>query len=611
MRSSRIHRSLTIFALAGGAAGGTAFAQVTGPSTQQTPQFVATMPAAGVEFYSIASNGNGASNPDESFPRLNGPAPYRLVGLPDGTGAFRTAQDIAEGTFTWLVNHEAGSAVGIVRDHGSRGAFVSLWRVRTDPGSANHLEVVGAQDLIQQVKLWNVNTNQYDTYNAGNPMPTYAGNVLGSGPDPNQNGFGRFCSADLADVSAFKFGKSGTDARIFLTGEENGASGRAFANIASGPEAGTTYELPRLGDYSWENAVACPFPQAKTVVIGLDDSTPGQVYVYIGTKQGTGTEVERAGLTNGTKFGIVVADVTVNAGQPVEDRVNGLGNAASGPVFTKPFTMFNLGDLTNVTGAQLQTLSDTNGVVNWLRPEDGAWDRVDQSKFYFVTTDSFTGNSRLWMLDFTDITQPELGGVVTMLLDGSIPGSAAGGWATGTGITDARMMDNICMTHNNQVLIQEDVGNNARLGRIWMYDAVADSMTEIAQADPARYLSGGAVFVTQDEESSGIIDAWDIIGPGWFLLDNQGHYSIPGELVEGGQLLAVYIPATIPAGFACYANCDGSTVAPVLNVNDFICFQQLYAAGSSRANCDNSTVAPVLNVNDFICFQQVFASGCR
>ena len=64
-------------------------------------------------------------------------------------------------------------------------------------------------------------------------------------------------------------------------------------------------------------------------------------------------------------------------------------------------------------------------------------------------------------------------------------------------------------------------------------------------------------------------------------------------------------------GAACYPNCDNSTAAPILNVNDFICFQQKFAGGDSYANCDGSTAAPVLNVNDFICFQQKFASGCR
>lgn len=61
---------------------------------------------------------------------------------------------------------------------------------------------------------------------------------------------------------------------------------------------------------------------------------------------------------------------------------------------------------------------------------------------------------------------------------------------------------------------------------------------------------------------------------------------------------------------ACYANCDASTVPPVLNVNDFVCFQTRFAAGDSDANCDGSTAPPVLNVNDFICFQARFAAGC-
>ena len=60
----------------------------------------------------------------------------------------------------------------------------------------------------------------------------------------------------------------------------------------------------------------------------------------------------------------------------------------------------------------------------------------------------------------------------------------------------------------------------------------------------------------------------------------------------------------------CYANCDGSTATPVLNINDFICFQSRFAAGEPAANCDQSTSTPVLNVNDFICFQQRFATGC-
>jgi len=60
----------------------------------------------------------------------------------------------------------------------------------------------------------------------------------------------------------------------------------------------------------------------------------------------------------------------------------------------------------------------------------------------------------------------------------------------------------------------------------------------------------------------------------------------------------------------CYANCDGSTIAPILNVVDFQCFLNRYAAGDPYANCDRSTVAPVLNVSDFQCFMNKYAQGC-
>jgi hypothetical protein len=61
---------------------------------------------------------------------------------------------------------------------------------------------------------------------------------------------------------------------------------------------------------------------------------------------------------------------------------------------------------------------------------------------------------------------------------------------------------------------------------------------------------------------------------------------------------------------ACYANCDGSTIAPILNVSDFSCFLNRFAAGDSYANCDGSTIQPVLNVADFSCFLNRFAAGC-
>jgi hypothetical protein len=79
---------------------------------------------------------------------------------------------------------------------------------------------------------------------------------------------------------------------------------------------------------------------------------------------------------------------------------------------------------------------------------------------------------------------------------------------------------------------------------------------------------------------------------------------------EGGYIHMDDLEYQVGGG-GCYPNCDGSTTTPVLNVQDFTCFLQRYAAGEGYANCDQSTQAPTLNVQDFTCFLQRYAAGCN
>jgi hypothetical protein len=62
--------------------------------------------------------------------------------------------------------------------------------------------------------------------------------------------------------------------------------------------------------------------------------------------------------------------------------------------------------------------------------------------------------------------------------------------------------------------------------------------------------------------------------------------------------------------YPCYADCASGGPPPRLNVADFTCFLQRFAAGAPYCNCDGSTTPPVLNVGDFTCFLQRFAAGC-
>jgi hypothetical protein len=449
----------------------------TGPSTSNTPYLLPT--TTGAEFTSILT----------ATESING---YMMAGLPDGLGAF----DNGDGTFTVLMNHEMGNSVGAIHAHGVRGAFVSKWVI-----NKSDLSVVSGADLIQNVNLWN--GSGYTPYNTTSPQPL---------------GFSRFCSADLPAVSAFFNASSGlgTQERIFMNGEENGSEGRALAHIATGVNAGTTYELPALGKLSFENSVASPASGDKTVVAGTDDSTPGQVYIYIGNKTATGNEIEKAGLTNGKLFGVSVAGLFTETSSSV-------------PSPGTTFSLIDLGDVKNLTGTQLNTNSNNAGVTTFLRPEDSAWDPSSPNDFYFVTTNAFTSPSRMWRLRFTDIHNPELGGTITAVLDGT---------------EGQKMLDNITIDHYGHVLLVEDVGGNAHLGKTWQYTIATDEFKQVGTHDETRFLIGSSNFLTQDEEASGIIDVQEILGKGMFLTVDQAHYSIPGDAVEGGQLLAFYNPDT-------------------------------------------------------------------
>ncbi|MDI1234097.1 MAG: esterase-like activity of phytase family protein [bacterium] len=444
------------------------------PSSSQTPYLEGI--AAGVKTNALLTVGDA----------ING---YKMVGIPDGLGAY----DNNNGTFTLLMNHELSNSVGITRAHGSKGAFVSKWVI-----NKSTLAVVSGSDLITKVKIWSAGAYKDST-----------------------TSFNRFCSADLPPVSAFYNAATGlgTQERIFMNGEESGSEGRAFGHIATGANAGTTYELPYLGKFSWENSIASPFASNKTMVAGTDDATPGQVYFYIGTKTNTGTEIEKAGLSGGKLFGVKVTGLTTE----VSTSIPSAGTA---------FTLFDLGQVQNTTGAALNTASGAAGVTTFLRPEDGAWDPSNPNDFYFATTNSFTAPSRLWRLRFTDIANPENGGTITAVLDGT---------------EGPKMIDNIGFDKFGHIMLQEDVGNNVHIGKIWQYTIATDAIKLIAQHDANRFIIGGSSYLTQDEESSGILDMQDILGAGMFIYADQAHYGTTTELVEGGQLLTLYNPDTYNA----------------------------------------------------------------
>jgi hypothetical protein len=106
---------------------------------------------------------------------------------------------------------------------------------------------------------------------------------------------------------------------------------------------------------------------------------------------------------------------------------------------------------------------------------------------------------------------------------------------------------------------------------------------------------------------------------GWEFSVPVARVRVIGNYPGGGYVQMDDMEYDSAGGTVCYANCDGSTVAPLLNVDDFTCFINEFAAAQALpheqqvthyANCDSSSIVPALNVDDFTCFINAFATGC-
>jgi hypothetical protein len=477
-----------------------------GPSTSTPPYVQPLVP--GIEITSILTTGDFVGS-------------YKMGGIPDGLGAY----DNEDGTVTVLMNHEifanASGPLGLVRAHGGKGAYVSSYVIEKKT-----LRVLSGEDLMKEV---------FQQAADGSWVP-----VPATGANGKTSSFARFCSADLAPRQAFFHRGKGTPHRIYLNGEESGPTyQRGVAHVATGPDRGKSYVLPWAvsANASWENFLANPHSGDRTVVIGNSDGGTNGIYVYVGTKSKTGNEVERAGLVGGALYRVAVS------GKAAENR-----NADAGLGLTLNTRGNYEGPFTLVAGPDVANAASTR----FLRPEDGAWDKKNHNRYFFVTTDQMdaakdgnansdipagqVGRSRLWALNFVDSSQPELGGTIEMLLDGT---SAKG---------DYQMFDNIAVNDDGTLIMLEDVGNNKHNGKVWQFNPATGSMVKIAGFDPALFGDLGAPgTITKDEETSGVIDLTEILERdddrvyNLFVAQNHALSGDP-ETVEGGQLMLMSLP---------------------------------------------------------------------
>jgi predicted outer membrane repeat protein len=124
------------------------------------------------------------------------------------------------------------------------------------------------------------------------------------------------------------------------------------------------------------------------------------------------------------------------------------------------------------------------------------------------------------------------------------------------------------------------------------------------------------------DRNSPLIDAGDSFAFALFLppavardLDNNPRFAddpgTPDTGIAPAGVAVVDIGSYEFQGSSCAADCDWSTGLGVLDIFDFLCFQNAFVKGDPLAcDCDTSTGLGVCDISDFLCFQNAFAQGC-
>ncbi len=411
-------------------------------------------------------------------------------------------------------------------------------------------------------------------------MNQNSGGILsGSDAIPSSANYQRFCSSFLAGAA------EGFDREILFTNEEAtdfvNRTGLAWPAPTSEPPAeqagvvvaldiksGEYRSIYGMGRHNHENSVAIPGYEDLVVLSGDDtfNAPSSQVYSYIAP--------DTDAIWNDT------GELWAFVG---EAGYNDYGDLALGDDISGSFIPVPRAIAVGPQGP-LETWSNANNVFQFIRIEDIAYDRTDSHIVYMADTgepravrDATTGrlrrasggtngpfpNGRIFRFVLND-ADPTVVDSLSILIDADLGGYANAGVI--------HQPDNIETTAGS-LLIQEDPGghnqNPAAAGypafptatnaRVWRYDFATGDLTQVLEVDQSldgnpAYDVGSVMAGKGGWESSGIIDASSIWGPGWFLVDIQagslileteagflGPRAVTFER-EGGQLLRVYIP---------------------------------------------------------------------
>jgi len=335
----------------------------------------------------------------------------------------------------------------------------------------------------------------------------------------SDGGMFRLCSATMATPQEHGFGP------LFLTtGESNvNAMTHAIDPIASANPSNNSRTKPALGKFSGENSVPLnknAYP-GKTVIILGEDSSNGQVYLYVSNTVGD--------LDNGKLYVLRRTDLNqIETAMTWNNEYN--------------VEFVEVPNAKNLTGPEIENLNSTLKSIQFARVEDLDYRKgsaANNRELYFVAT-GVKGSSektymgRMYQLKL-DAANP-LAGKLKIVADGDV--SPTGADVKGLDIINP---DNLCVTENF-VYIQED-GDSfwpeaTHNSLIWQYNIATGTkkqFMDMTHSDPvmlsSKYNPAGANQLRKGLwEHGAMVDISDVVGiPGTFTINVHAHTWVEGD----------------------------------------------------------------------------------
>lgn len=405
---------------------------------------------------------------------------------------------------------------------------------------------------------------------------------------PASAGFIRFCSANMVGPDqgfpdyTFLTNEESNDVLDVVAGQPYGADPglmpfrQAGYSVYLDAKTGTYKKIATAGRMNHENTVVVPGGWSGIVSLTGDDTftaPSSQLYMYNASTAGAFKQ-DRGSLW---AFRVTAKNgVAVTATDPFNDANDyleiGPADTLSGEFIRVP------DDIARGTNGnpqtELESWSNANNVFQFVRVEDIGYDPDNPRTVYFADTGStriaesgstgrlvragatafpyYDSDGRVFKMEL-NASNPKVVNSLQILAQGKLQYQSLVDDVPTITVIDAGAgfvnPDNLAVGHAT-LMVQEDASSSPTLNDIWSHPLGGSSWTRVAT-------------VTQPAaETSGIVDASQWLGDGWWIFDIQSHstqesfgtgsYQVPnGGLITGftirrelGQLSLLYIPGS-------------------------------------------------------------------